>query len=427
MVAADYEGGLHKLCSQGTQRSLSSTRAVPSRVASRTPLYEWHRAAGARFIEFGGWEMPLQYSGIVDEHLTVRQAVGLFDVSHMGKIFVEGPTAHAFFDHLSANDVPTSPGKARYTHLLREDGTILDDVIVTCLASNRFLLVCNAGPRVVVWSWLKTHATADVGLTDRTPDRLCLALQGPRAPGLLQRFTSIDLSRVKPFAGVTIDFVPPAPWGARPRAVPPEIEGWGKSSSPGVAIPPARDPSVASGRASFLVTRTGYTGEAGFELFPASAEGSWGWESLLKSGADLGVKPIGLRARDTLRLEKGYLLSRQDFDGHQTPLEVNCAWGVKWGRPFIGREALEAQRTRDGYPRLVGVRMEDRGIPRPGHRVLSRGVDVGHVPSGTMSPSLRVGIALASVDRDHAREGTSLEVDIRGTVHPGRVVPLPFL
>ena len=226
---------------------------------------------------------------------------------------------------------------------------------------------------------------------------------------------------------MTIDFVPPAPWGARPRAVPPEIEGWGKSSSPGVAIPPARDPSVASGRASFLVTRTGYTGEAGFELFPASAEGSWVWESLLKSGADLGIKPIGLGARDTLRLEKGYLLSGQDFDGHQTPLEVNCAWVVKWGRRFIGREALEAQRTRDDYSRLVGVRMDDRGIPRPGHRVLSRGVDVGHVTSGTMSPSLRVGTALASVDQRHATEGTSLDIDIRGTPHPGRVVRLPFL
>jgi len=402
-------------------------RALPSRVALRTPLFEWHRTAGARFIEFGGWEMPLQYSGIVDEHLTVRQAVGLFDVSHMGKIFVEGPTAHAFLDSLSANDVPTSAGKARYTHLLREDGTILDDVIVTCLAPDRFLLVCNAGPRIAVWSWLKSHATADAVLTDRTLERLCLALQGPRAPELLQRFTSVDLSRVKPFAGVTIDFVPPAPWGAHPRAVPPEIEGWGKSDSDEAPISLARDPSIATGRASFLVTRTGYTGEAGLELFPTVAEGLWVWESLLKSGADLGIKPIGLGARDTLRLEKGYLLSGQDFDGHQTPLEVNCAWVVKWSRPFIGREALEAQRARDDYPRLIGVRMEDRGIPRHGHRVLSRGVDVGHVTSGTMSPSLRVGIALASVDKGHATEGTSLDVDIRGTLHPGRVVRLPFL
>src|SRR2546425_146174 len=273
-------------------------------------------------IEFGGWEMPLQYSGIVDEHLAVR---------------------------------PT--------------------------------------------------------------ERLCLALQGPRAPDLLQRFTSVDLSRVRPFAGVTIDFVPPAPWGAHPRAVPPEIEGWGKSDATGPATPPSWDPSVAGGRASFLVTRTGYTGEAGFELFPTAAEGLWVWESLLKSGADLGIQPIGLGARDTLRLEKGFLLSGQDFDGHQTPLEVNCAWVVKWGRPFIGREALEAQRARDDYPRLAGVRMDDRGIPRPGHRVLSRGVDIGHVTSGTMSPSLRVGIALASVDRGCASPETRLQIDVRGTPH----------
>src|SRR5207244_7493834 len=278
-----------------------------------------------------------------------------------------------------------------------------------------------------VWSWLTSHASAEVALADRTRERLCLALQGPRAPDLLQRFTSVDLSRVKAFAGVAIDFVPPAPWGAHPRAVPPEIEGWGKSDANGPAIPPSRDPPVAGGRAPFLVTRTGYTGAAGFEVLPTAAEGLWVWEALLKSGADLGIKPIGLGARDTLRLEKGFLLSGQDFDGHQPPLDVNCAWVVKWGRPFIGREGLEAQRTRDDYSRLVGVRMDDRGIPRPGHRVLSRGVDVGHVTGATMWPSLRVGTALASVDQRHATEGTSLDIDIRGTPHPGRVVRLPFL
>src|SRR5438309_4926593 len=371
--------------------------------------------------------MPLQYSGIVDEHLTVRQAVGLFDVSHMGKIFVEGPSAHAFLDYLSANDVPTSSGKARYTHLLREDGTILDDVIVTCLGPDRFLLVCNAGPRAAVWSWLQARATGDVVLTDRTMERLCLALQGPRAPGLLQRFTSVDLSRFKPFAGVTIDFVPPAPWGSHPRAVPPEIEGWGKSDSGESAIPSARDPSVATGRASFLVTRTGYTGEAGFELFPTAAEGLGVWEAILKSGEDLGIRPIGLGARDTLRLEKGYLLSGQDFDGHQTPPEVNSGWLVKWNHDFIGRDVLERQRSRDDYRRLVGIRMEDRGIPRHGHLILLRGADVGQVTSGTMSPSLRVGIALASVNKAASAIETTLDVDIRGTLHPARVVKLPFL
>jgi aminomethyltransferase len=424
MVAAGEEGGRDKLCPEQAFHPPSALRPA---VALRTALHASHRAAGARFFEFAGWEMPLQFSGIVEEHLAVRRAVGLFDVSHMGKIFIEGPTAHAFLDRLSANDLPTSPGRARYTQLLREDGTILDDVIVTCLAPDRFFLVCNAGPRAAVVSWLAAHATGDVTLVDRTTEMLCLALQGPRAPELLQRFTSVDLTRVKPFHGASVDFVPPAPWGARPRAVPPEIEGWGTTGSPEPAIASPGEPTVSGGRAAFLATRTGYTGEPGFELFPIVGEGTWVWESLLKSGEDLGIRPIGLGARDTLRLEKGYLLSGQDFDGRQTPLEVNSAWLVKWDRPFLGREALGAQRDRDDYPRLVGVRMADRGIPRTGFRVVSRGSDVGHVTTGTMSPSLRVGIALASVDKGHAAAGTSLEVDIRGTTHPARVVRLPFL
>src|SRR2546427_11731 len=250
----------------------------------------------------------------------------------------------------------------------------------------------------------------------------------PRVPGSTERERPPgDLGHVRPFHGVPFALVPRAPGGADRRAVPPEIGGGGSPGSPGPAIAPPGEPTVSGGRAAFLVTRTGYTGEPGFELFPAAREGSWVWDALLKSGEDLGARPIGLGARDTLRLEKGYLLSGQDFDGQQTPLEVNSAWLVKWERPFIGREALVAQRERDDYLRLVGVRMEDRGIPRPGFRVVSRGSDVGHVTSGTMSPSLRVGIALASVDKGHATEGTSLEVDIRGTTHPARVVSLPFL
>ena len=396
-------------------------------MASRTPLYDWHRSAGARFIEFGGWEMPLQYTGIVEEHLTVRKAVGLFDVSHMGKIFVEGPSSRDFLDHLSANEIPSTPGRARYTHLLRDDGTIIDDVIVTCLAPDRFFLVCNAGPRVDVVSWLKTHVVDGVRLADRTLEFLCLAVQGPRAPELLQRFTSVDLSRMKPFSGAVLDFVPPAPWGAAPRAVPPEIEGWARTRAMDPSMPPAREPTVSDGRTAFLATRTGYTGEAGFELFPTAVEGLGVWEAVLKSGEDLGIRPIGLGARDTLRLEKGYLLSGQDFDGHQTPLEVNSEWLVKWNHDFLGRDALERHRSQDDYRRLVAIRMEDRGIPRHGHRVLLRGAEIGQVTSGTMSPSLRVGIALASVNKAASAIGTTLDVDIRGTLHPARVVKLPFL
>lgn len=395
-------------------------------MALRTPLYDSHRQAGARFIEFGGWEMPLQYSGIVDEHLTVRQAVGVFDVSHMGKIFVEGPAAHAFLDRLSANDVPATSGKARYTQLLREDGTILDDVIVTCLATDRFFVVCNAGPRPAVWAWLKAHAAGGLVLADRTAEFLCLALQGPRAPNLLQRFTSVDLTRIRPFSGAGIDFVPPAPWGAHPRAVPPEIEGWGSTGTE-PSKGPGKEPFASGGRAAFLATRTGYTGEPGFELFPTAGEGGWVWEALLKSGADLGIKPIGLGARDTLRLEKGYLLSGQDFDGRQTPLEVNAAWVVKWDHAFVGRDVLQALRATGDYRRLVGARMEGKGIPRHGCRVVLDRQPIGIVTSGTMSPSLRVGIALASVEPGHATSGTPLDIEIRGVSHPARVVPLPFL
>ena len=396
-------------------------------MTSRTPLHDWHRDAGARFFEFAGWEMPLQYTGIVEEHLTVRKAAGLFDVSHMGKIFIEGPSSHAFLDFLSANDIPTDPGRARYTHLLRDDGTILDDVIVTCLAPDRFFMVCNAGPRAAVISWLQAHVKPGVRLADRTADFLCLALQGPRAPELLQRFTSVDLSKVKPFAGAVLDFVPPAPWGAAPRAVPPETEGWGRLLPTDPSGQLRTTATVSGGRTVFLATRTGYTGESGFELFPTSAEGLGVWEAVLRSGKDLGIRPIGLGARDTLRLEKGYLLSGQDFDGHQTPLEVNSAWLVKWDHAFIGREALERQRALDGFRRLVGVRMEDRGIPRHGHRVLSGNTEVGGVTSGTMSPSIRVGVALASVDRPASAIGTEVQVDIRGALHAGRVVKLPFL
>src|SRR5436309_317825 len=283
-------------------------------------------------------------------------------------------------------------------------------------------------PRVAVYHGvLQAHAKSGVRLADRTDDFLCLALQGPRAPDLLQRFASVDLSKVKPFSGTIVDFVPPALWGAAPRAVPPEIEGWGSRTATDPSTPPRREPSVSDGRTAFLATRTGYTGEVGFELFPTSGEGPAAWEALLRSGEDLGTRPIGLGARDTLRLEKGYLLSGQDFDGRQTPLEVNSAWPVKWDRPFLGREALERQRARDDYRRLVGIRMDERGIPRHGHPVLLRGDEAGHVTSGTMSPSLRIGIALASVDKSASAVGTPLDVDIRGTSHPAHVVKLPFL
>ncbi len=397
----------------------------PILMVLRTSLYDWHVAAGARMIEFGGWEMPLQYSGIVDEHLTVRRDLGLFDVSHMGKLLVDGPSAYAFLDRLSVNDIPTTPGRARYTHFLREDGTIIDDLIITTLSRTRFFVVCNAGPRPTVVAWLEAHRPADVRLTDLTLTHLCLALQGPKAPSVLQRFTGLDLSSFKPFWGTVLDFRPPGPVGAADTV---ETKGWGwPTADPLMAATAELGPTHVSGGPVFLVTRTGYTGEPGFELFPPAGVGGRVWDALLASGRADGIKPIGLGARDTLRLEKGYLLSGQDFTGKQTPLEVNAEWIVKWGRPFVGHEILEAQRDRGTYPRLVGVKMADRGIPRHECPVLADGGRIGTVTSGTLSPSLRVGIALASVDAPHAAAGASLDVEVRGTPHPAQVVHLPFV
>ena len=393
----------------------------------RTPLYAWHEAAGARLIEFGGWQMPLQYTGIIEEHLTVRRGVGLFDVSHMGKLLVRGPSAHAFLDGLSANDIPTTPGRARYTQLLREDGTIIDDLIVTCLSSTDFFVVCNAGPRPRVLAWFAAHRPPDAAVEDLTRSHLCIAVQGPRAPELLQRLTPTDLSAVRPFWGSVLAAAPtddPVP----EAAAPPETEGWGwPAADPLMAAGSQLAPTGVSGGPRFLATRTGYTGEPGFELFPPEVPGQRLWAALMAAGHDLGVQPIGLGARDTLRLEKGYLLSGQDFTGSQTPLEVNSARVIRWDRPFLGREALQAQTARGDYPRLVGLRMMDRSIPRHGCGVLSGGARVGAVTSGTLSPTLRVGIALASVDRAHATVGTSLDVDIRGAPHSAQVVRPPFL
>lgn len=386
-------------------------------MALRTPLYDWYVSAGARMIEFGGWDMPLQFTGIVEEHLAVRRAAGLFDVSHMGKILVQGSRAHAFLDGLSANDVAEKRGRARYTHLLREDGTTIDDVIITTLAKDRFFMVCNAGPRPTVLAWLEGHRPSDVTLRDLTPGYLCLALQGPRALEILAKFTHVALEAIRPFWGTVLDWT-----------LPPEMEGWGFPAEDSVMEAAAElAPTSASPGPRVLATRTGYTGEPGFELFPPAEAGEAVWTALLDVGRPLGLKPAGLGARDTLRLEKGYLLSGQDFDGHQTPLELGCEWIVKWDRPFVGREALERQRARADFPRLVGLRMADRGIPRHGCEVLADGQSIGTVTSGTQSPSLRVGIALASLAPSHATPGTGVGVDIRGTPHPAEVVRPPFL
>jgi len=386
-------------------------------MALRTPLYETHRSADATFIEFGGWEMPLQFRGIVAEHLAVRQGAGLFDVSHMGKILVSGTGAWELLNRLSTNDVPRKPPRARYTHILDTSARILDDVIITCLAPDRFLMVCNAGPRERILSWMRAQAS-DVKLRDATFDHLCLALQGPKAARVLQLLTQTDLGTVKPFTGAYVDLLlgERLGTGRTPAAPPPETMG---------RVPFASETGEVEDFC--LITRTGYTGEDGFELFPPKELATSVWAAILAAGQEAGIQPVGLGARDTLRLEKGYLLSGTDFDGRQTPLESASEWLVKWDHEFIGREALREQKDRGDYDCLVGVALEDRGVPRHGCEVLVGGGRVGALTSGTMSPSLKVGIGLARVRPEASAEGTEIAVVVRDRPLRARVKKPPFL
>lgn len=392
-------------------------------MASRTALHAWHVGAGAKMIAFGGWEMPLQYAGIVEEHHAVRSAAGLFDVSHMGKLVVEGAGARASLQHLCTNGVPGTVGRARYTHVLGEDGAILDDVIVTCLGPERFLVVCNAGPRERIAPWVRGHLRG-AALRDETAATACLALQGPRSTEILTRLAGGSLPAMRPFDAAWVDLLPPRADRARG---PPEAKGRGASGAPR-SVPGAfgAEPPVDL-EDSVLVMKTGYTGEEGYELLPPSGRAIDVWTSALDAGRSAGLVPVGLGARDTLRLEKGFLLSGQDFTGRETSLEASCEWLVKWDHDFVGRGALERQRAGGRYRRLLGLRMLDRGIPRPGCVVRRGGADVGLATSGTFSPSLKVGIALAYLEPSAAAPGTRVEVAIRGALHPAEVVKPPFL
>ena len=411
-------GGPHKKIPVGGKGFNGSIHPRAWDMPFRTPLYDSHEAAGAAFIEFGGWEMPLRFSGIVVEHTAVRRGAGVFDVSHMGKILVVGDGAWGSLNRLSTNDIPRKPYRARYTHLLTEEGFIIDDVIVTCLTPDLFLVVCNAGPRERVLAWLLKHAIG-VRIRDVTFDHLCLALQGPKAARVLQLLTPYDVSLIKPFTGAYANLLLGERIGTgRPPMTPP-------SETVGRA-PFAGDPSQEVEDYCF-VTRTGYTGEDGFELLPPKELAVPLWSALFAAGQETGLLPIGLGARDTLRLEKGFLLSGTDFDGRQTSLECASEWLVKWDHDFVGRDALIRQKERGDFDRLVGVLLQDRGVPRHGCTVLHKGVEVGTVTSGTMSPSLKVGVALARVRPEAAEEGTSVEVVVRDSPLRATVKKPPFL
>lgn len=353
----------------------------------RTPLYAAHAALGARFVEFGGWEMPVQYRGIIEEHHAVRQRAGLFDVSHMGEIELRGPHALAATQQLTVNDVGRlRDGQAQYSLLCYPTGGVVDDIMVHRITSERIFICVNASNTDKDAAWISDHCDG-AEVVNRSDDFAQLALQGPRAIEILTGLTSLPLGAVPPFAFA--------------------------------------DGEIAG--VSALVAHTGYTGEDGWELYCAPDAARQLWDALLERGVSFGLQPVGLGARDTLRLERALPLYGHELSADITPLEAGLSWVVRLNKgDFIGRDALLRQRS-GGVPRhLVGVMMREPGIPRQGYSILHDGEIVGTVTSGTKSPTLGKAIALGYVASTWREVGTKLSVDIRGRAVPAEVVPLPF-
>lgn len=355
-----------------------------------TPLLTRHQALGARLIDFAGWLMPVQYSGILEEHRAVRERAGLFDLSHMGELFVEGPEAGAALAYALVSDPPAlAVGRAHYSMICAADGGVLDDLIVYRLADERFLVVANASNAQLV-SDLLVERIGDFRaiLDDRSLATALVAIQGPRAKGILAPHTDVDLEALRYY----------------------EIaEG-----------------HVAGSEA--LVARTGYTGEDGFELFVDNARAGELWDVLLEAGRSEGLVPVGLGARDTLRLEAGMALYGNDLDPTISPYDAGLGRVVKLTKPgdFVGRAALERIAAEGPRRRLVGLIVRGRGIARHGYPVFAAERETGAVTSGAPSPTLGVPIALAYVTPGDGEPGTMLDVGIRDGRVPAEVVPLPF-
>jgi aminomethyltransferase len=359
-----------------------------SGVLRHTPLHEEHLELGGKMVPFAGFEMPVQYPrGITAEHRAVRKTAGLFDVSHMGELEVRGPGARDLVQLVTTNDVDrVDVGQAQYSTLLNEEGRLLDDLLVYRFA-DRYMLVVNASNREKDLEWIRRFADRfDVELTDRSDEIALLALQGPAAEAILARLTDVELPSVEYY-----------------RFTEGEIDG---------------RPAV--------ISRTGYTGEDGFELYLDAADAAAVWRRLLEVGAPEGISPAGLGARDSLRLEMGYALYGNDLDEERTPLEAGLGWVVKLDKgDFVGRDALAIQKEQGVKQRLVGFRLKQRGFPRAGYAVRTP-TGHGRVTSGIASPTLGEGIGMAYVPADSARAGTEIDVLIRDQPVPAEVVRPPF-
>ena len=354
----------------------------------RTPLYETHKSLGARLVPFAGWEMPVQYSGVIDEHLNVRSACGLFDVSHMGEILITGPRAAAVLQRLGTNDIErAAQGQCQYTPLCYPDGGVVDDCIVYRFNAQRFLVCVNASNTDKAFEWMRTEAGKGADIRDVSGEYAEIALQGPASVEVLEKITGFEAAALKRYHFIE---------------------------------------AKAAG-AEAIVSRTGYTGEDGFEVYMAPQYAVKVWDAIMEAGKGHGIKPAGLGARDTLRLEMGYPLYGHELSKMITPVEAGLQRFVALDKEdFIGKEALKKQVENGAEKAIIGFEMLEAGVPRQGYGVEALGVERGSVTSGTHSPSLGRGIGMAYVDASLNSPGLDIGIIVRGRALKAKTVKTPF-
>lgn len=356
----------------------------------RTPLFDVHVQAGAKMVEFAGYMMPLQYSSVLDEHKSVRSSAGIFDVSHMGEFMIEGEHASALIQYVTSNDISViENGQCQYSCLPNDSGGIVDDLLVYKFNNRKFMLVVNAANMEKDWEWIKEKNTMSAGIENISENIALFAVQGPMATPLLQKITTLDLSKIKYYT-----------------------------------FQKGKIGNITDGA---IISATGYTGAGGYEIFVYNQYAVAVWNVIMDAGKEFGIKPIGLAARDTLRLEMGYCLYGNDIDDTTSPIEAGLGWITKFNKKFVNSDALKRQKENGVTRKLVGFEMTEKGIPRHGYKIFNpSGNEIGIVTSGTMSPSLGKGIGMGYVAAGNDKAGTGILIEVREKKIQANVVRLPF-
>ncbi len=356
----------------------------------KTALYDKHVSLGAKIVPFAGFEMPVQYSGVTEEHFAVREKAGLFDVSHMGQFFIEGAGSRELLQYVTTNNVDAlENGKAQYSCLPNENGGIVDDLIVYKMEDDKYFVVVNASNIEKDWNHISKYNTFGATRTNASDGMSLLAVQGPKATEILQKLTETNLSEV-PYYNFTIGSV--------------------------------------AGVQDVIISNTGYTGSGGFEIYFRNEDAVTLWDAIIEAGAGEGIIPCGLAARDTLRLEKGFCLYGNDIDDTTSPIEAGLGWITKFDKDFVSKETFAKQKEEGITRKLVGFELTDKGVPRHDYPVVdAEGNVIGKVTSGTQSPMKKVGLGLAYVDKPHYKIGSEIFIQVRNKNIPAQVVKAPFV